>query len=143
MKRLTQEERNKVHDLQCMCTHIVTHCRTLWYICTTMDDVQFTYMYIVHCITYIHIHFSYLLTNSQSLNGSVELAADEEFTKHQWEGSGLGGKKKEEQEWNIPGNAVHYKVTLNKSEEQDQKKVWSFKVSGLQKGRLELICTCS
>lgn len=70
-----------------------------------------------------------------SLCGTVDIAANEDFTEHHWSGTGTGEPKKEEQEWNIPGNAVHYKVTLDKVEKLDQKKVWSMRVSGLQKGR--------
>ncbi len=73
-----------------------------------------------------------LLFNRHSLCGSVDIAANEEMSEHHWSGTGTGEKKKEDQEWNIPGNVVHYKVVLDKS---DQKKVWSMRVSGLQKGR--------
>ena len=64
--------------------------------------------------------------------GSVDIAGNEDMDEHHWSGIGTGEEKKEEQEWNIPGNVVHYKVVLDKS---DQKKVWSMRISGLQKGR--------
>lgn len=74
----------------------------------------------------------------------MELAANESFTEHSWSGTGTGtGTKKEEQEWNIPGNVVHYRVTLDKIEKLEEKKVWSMKISGLQKGRYMYMYMCT
>ena len=60
-----------------------------------------------------------IVAHRHSLRGSVEIAANEEFTEHHWSGTGTGEKKKEEKEWNVPGNVVYYKVTLNKAEKPD------------------------
>ena len=65
----------------------------------------------------------------------MEIGANEDFTEHNWSGTGTGEKKREEKEWNVPGNVIHYKVVLDKMEKCDQKKVWTMRVSGLQKGR--------
>ena len=71
---------------------------------------------------------------SHTLHGSVDIASDEEFTEHHWTGIGSGEKKQEEQEKNVPGNVLHYKVTLDNVEKPNVR-VWSFKVDGLQMGR--------
>lgn len=77
-----------------------------------------------------------IINNRHSLCGTVEIAANEDMTEHQWSGTGKGETKKEEQEWNIPGNVVHYKVVLDEMEKSDEKKkAWSMRVSGVQKGR--------